>query len=139
MSFETVNSIVYAKSLPFPSMSAGPGTEALSLAVVRTDAFRCFPAGLLPRRFEVTIHAFYNKEEYLSAGKERIMAEATIKIDGMSCQHCVMRVKKAIDGLAGVKSSQVEVGKASVSFDESQIQKKDIENAITKAGYKVVG
>jgi copper chaperone len=67
------------------------------------------------------------------------MAEATIKIDGMSCQHCVMRVKKAIDNLAGIKSSQVETGKATVSFDESQIQKKDIENAITKAGYKVVG
>jgi len=26
------------------------------------------------------------------------MAEITLEIEGMSCKHCVMRVKKAIDG-----------------------------------------
>ena len=67
------------------------------------------------------------------------MIETTIQIEGMSCQHCVMRVKKAVDGLAGVVKYDVEVGQAKVAFDESKIQKKEIENAIVKAGYKIKG
>ncbi len=46
------------------------------------------------------------------------MAEVTIKIEGMSCQHCVMSVKKAVDGLEGVSSSDVSIGSARVVYDE---------------------
>lgn len=67
------------------------------------------------------------------------MENTTINIDGMSCQHCVMRVKKAIEALSGIQNLTIEVGKASVIFDNSKIQKKDIENAIVKAGYKIRG
>ena len=67
------------------------------------------------------------------------MKEVTIKIDGMSCQHCVMRVKKSLEGLAGISNLSVEVGSARMSFDESKIQQADIENAIVKAGYKIKG
>ncbi len=67
------------------------------------------------------------------------MTEAIISIEGMSCQHCVMRVKKAIEGLRGINKADVEVGKAKVTFDESQTGKKEIEEAIVKAGYKVKG
>ena len=66
------------------------------------------------------------------------MAEITIRIDGMSCQHCVMRTKKAIDGLAGVTESDVSVGSATVKFDETKLKKEDIETAVEKAGYKIV-
>jgi len=65
------------------------------------------------------------------------MKEITINIEGMSCQHCVMRVKKAIEGLAGISGLSVEVGTAKVTFDESKIQQADIENAVVKAGYKI--
>lgn len=67
------------------------------------------------------------------------MTEATIVIEGMSCQHCVMRVKKAIEGLKGIIKSDVEIGQAKVTFDESLMQKKEIEEAIVKAGYKIKG
>lgn len=67
------------------------------------------------------------------------MTETTIVIEGMSCQHCVMRVKKAIDGLKGINKSDVEVGLAKVAFDEALIQKKAIEETIVKAGYKIKG
>ena len=66
------------------------------------------------------------------------MTETTIKIEGMSCQHCVMRVKKAIDALSGVSQSDVQVGSAAVQFDESRVKKENITNAIEKAGYKVI-
>ena len=65
------------------------------------------------------------------------MKDITINIDGMSCQHCVMRVKKALEGLVGISGLSVEVGSAKMSFDESKIQQADIENAIVKAGYKI--
>ena len=64
------------------------------------------------------------------------MTKATIRIDGMSCQHCVMRVKRAIEGLAGISDLSVEIGTATVAFDESKIQQADIENAVVRAGYK---
>ncbi|MDA8083786.1 MAG: cation transporter [Nitrospiraceae bacterium] len=67
------------------------------------------------------------------------MANITIQIDGMSCQHCVMRVKKALEGLNGVTGANVTVGQAEVSFDESTIQTGDIKGAITKAGYRIKG
>jgi len=65
------------------------------------------------------------------------MTEATILIDGMTCMHCAMRVKKAIEALAGINSLKVEVGTAEVRYDESLTSKSDIEAAILKAGYKI--
>lgn len=67
------------------------------------------------------------------------MAEITLKIGGMSCQHCVMNIKKAIDGIAGVKSSEVSIGNAKVVYDEPQTNKDEIEKTIQDAGYKVTG
>ncbi|MDI6801796.1 MAG: cation transporter [Thermodesulfovibrionales bacterium] len=66
------------------------------------------------------------------------MAEITLKIEGMSCQHCVMRVKKAIDAVAGITRSDVAVSSATIQFDESKVRKEDIIAAIEKAGYKIV-
>jgi copper chaperone len=66
------------------------------------------------------------------------MAETNLKIDGMSCQHCVMAVKKALDELDGVTSAEVEVGSANVSYDESKTTKEAVENAVINAGYKII-
>ncbi|OPX93115.1 MAG: Copper chaperone CopZ [Syntrophorhabdus sp. PtaB.Bin006] len=66
------------------------------------------------------------------------MAETKIAIGGMSCQHCVMAVKKALGGVPGILETDVQVGSASVKFDDSKVKKEDIENSIEKAGYKVV-
>lgn len=65
------------------------------------------------------------------------MAETTIKIEGMSCQHCVMSVKKAIGGLKGIDRADISVGSAAVKYDESKVKKEEIEAAVEKAGYKV--
>ncbi|MCL4475873.1 MAG: cation transporter [Nitrospirae bacterium] len=65
------------------------------------------------------------------------MADITIKVEGMSCMHCVMRVKKAMESLKGIQSSDVQIGVVRVAFDESAVKKEDIEKAIINAGYKV--
>jgi len=66
------------------------------------------------------------------------MAETTIKIEGMSCQHCVMAVKKALGGIPAILQSNVQIGSAMVKYDESKIKKEDIESKIEEAGYRVV-
>jgi copper chaperone len=66
------------------------------------------------------------------------VSEIVLKIEGMSCQHCVARVKKAIDALSGIQNSEVAVGSAKVVFDESKISKEEIAAAIEKTGYKTL-
>ena len=61
----------------------------------------------------------------------------TIKIDGMSCNHCIMSVKKNLSKL-DLKQFKVEIGSAEVEFDESEVKEKEIIEAIEEAGYKVV-
>lgn len=60
-----------------------------------------------------------------------------IKIDGMSCQHCVMAVKKEIQKLE-IKNLEVKIGEASVEFDEKSLSQDDINKAIVDAGFVVV-
>lgn len=68
---------------------------------------------------------------------EVIMAKTKLAIEGMSYQHCVMAVKKALGGVPGILESDVQVGSAAVKYDESKIKKEDIESTIKKAGYQV--
>ncbi len=57
-------------------------------------------------------------------------------IDNMSCQHCVMAVKKELSKLK-LESFEVEIGSAKISFDETKILYEQIESAIEEAGYKI--
>jgi copper ion binding protein len=65
------------------------------------------------------------------------MADTTIKVEGMSCQHCVMRVTKALQGLSGIQDLDVQIGAVKLRFDEHSLKKEDIVKAIENAGYKV--
>ena len=58
-------------------------------------------------------------------------------IEGMSCGHCVMAVRKELSRLDNVKVDDVQIGKAKVEFDENKIQESRIISAIEEAGYKV--
>ncbi|MEN8264257.1 MAG: cation transporter [Nitrospirota bacterium] len=67
------------------------------------------------------------------------MSKITLNIYGMSCQHCVMSVKKAIDEVEGVSKSDVNVGTATVDYDESKTNSDTISSAVKNAGYKIAG
>jgi copper chaperone CopZ len=65
--------------------------------------------------------------------------QLTLKIDGMVCaEGCVKAVNDALTKVNGVKSKNVELGKAVVEFDAKKTSKANITAAIEKAGYKVV-
>jgi len=59
------------------------------------------------------------------------------KIEGMSCGHCVMAVKKELAKL-NLAETEVEIGSAKVTFNETEVNSSEIENAISKAGYRVI-
>ncbi len=62
----------------------------------------------------------------------------TLKVKGMSCQHCVMSVTKALGQLDGIKNVQVDLAKGEVQFDNTkQMALDEIEKTISDAGYEV--
>ena len=63
---------------------------------------------------------------------------ATVKINGMSCNHCVMAVTKALNGIDGVSNVKVSLEKGEASFDEAKPVDMDvIKERIAKAGFEV--
>ena len=71
--------------------------------------------------------------------KEDIKMATTLKVKGMSCQHCVMSVTKALGQLDGIKNVQVDLAKGEVRFDNTKELAFDkIEKAVTDAGYEVI-
>ena len=62
----------------------------------------------------------------------------TVKVKGMTCQHCVMAVKKALGYLDGVKNIDVDLNKGEVQFENPKgIPGDKIREAIETAGYQV--
>ncbi|TAK64428.1 MAG: copper chaperone [Bacteroidetes bacterium] len=67
------------------------------------------------------------------------MKRQELNIEGMSCNHCVMAVKKALSNVAGITVETVEIGKARVQYDETKVNESQLALAIEEAGYKLVG
>ena len=59
-----------------------------------------------------------------------------VKIEGMMCDHCVARVKSALKSISD-KPVTVTLSDNSAVVDET-LDNKEITEAITKAGYKVI-
>ena len=68
------------------------------------------------------------------------MTKETLKIQGMTCNHCVMRVAKALKAVPGVQDAQVDLQKAEaiVTYDEGKATKDKLGFAVVEAGYKIV-
>jgi copper chaperone len=63
------------------------------------------------------------------------MNQLTLNISGMSCGHCVGRVKNALKRLLGVEVGKVEIGSATLSYDPALTSPVKIAAAVTDAGY----
>ena len=61
--------------------------------------------------------------------------ETIIKVDGMHCQHCAARVKKASESVANVTNAVVDLdgGKATITHENANID--DVINAINATGF----
>ncbi|MDR1082336.1 MAG: copper ion binding protein [Coriobacteriales bacterium] len=68
------------------------------------------------------------------------MSEKTLlKVEGMSCQHCVSAVTNALEALPGVKKVKVslEKGEAKVKH-EAEVTLEAMKAAITEAGFNTL-
>jgi copper chaperone len=66
------------------------------------------------------------------------MKKEEISINGMSCGHCVMAVKRELQKLGNVTVIDVQIGKAIVGYDETKTTRHQIDHAIQTAGYQPV-
>ncbi len=68
------------------------------------------------------------------------MKTVTIGIEGMACEHCSGRVDKALRALNGVSEVEVSLEKKNaVVTGGEEMDLKQLENAVTEAGYEVTG
>jgi copper chaperone len=62
----------------------------------------------------------------------------TINVKGMSCNHCVMAVKKALTALEGVTEAQVDLQKGQATFThDSPVDMGVVRGCLERAGYEV--
>ncbi|HPI37280.1 MAG TPA: heavy-metal-associated domain-containing protein [Ignavibacteriaceae bacterium] len=65
------------------------------------------------------------------------MKKLRLKIEGMTCNHCVMHVKKELEKMTGVNVKEVKIGSAEIEFDENLVSAGDFSLVIEEAGYKL--
>lgn len=64
----------------------------------------------------------------------------SIKIKGMSCQHCVMAVTRALGALEGIQNVKVDLKTGVATYEEVKtVDKALVVAAVKKAGYDIVG
>jgi copper chaperone CopZ len=66
------------------------------------------------------------------------MKTVELKIEGMSCGHCVMAVRRELGKLTGVEINDVQIGSARVSLDEKEVPFGQLNQAVERAGYRVL-
>ena len=65
------------------------------------------------------------------------MASIQLTITGMHCEHCPMKVEKALKGVKGVYGVSVDLdaGSAEVDFDDKRANPEDLTGAVEAIGY----
>lgn len=64
--------------------------------------------------------------------------KTVLKIEGMSCAHCVKHVKEALETTAGVKTAEVSLENKSASAEhENSVSFDTLKAAVEEAGYEV--
>lgn len=65
------------------------------------------------------------------------MTKTTLKIDGMTCGHCVAAVTRALEGADGVATAKVDLqaGRAVVEYDEARTAPGVLVSVVMDEGY----
>lgn len=66
------------------------------------------------------------------------MTKLTLKVEGMSCGHCVNSVEKALKEMGAAGKVDLEAKEVEIEYDESAINQNAIKEAIEEQGYDVV-
>ena len=63
------------------------------------------------------------------------MQKIHLTIEGMSCGHCVARVRRVLEETQGVRVTAVQVGSAEAEIDPDRIDSVTVAQAVSDAGY----
>jgi copper chaperone len=65
------------------------------------------------------------------------MANVKLRVTGMTCGHCQMKVEQALKAVGGVYSAVVDLrdGEAEIDFDDDAITTSQLITAVERAGY----
>jgi copper chaperone len=63
--------------------------------------------------------------------------ESIFIVEGMSCGHCVMAVKKELNKF-NITDAEVEIGKITLDIDKYNTNSEKVIEAVENAGYKVI-
>lgn len=66
------------------------------------------------------------------------MQQATLKVEGMSCNHCVNSIEKALTQLGAEGKVNLAAKSVTVDYDASKLSLETIKEAIEDQGYDVV-
>ena len=67
-----------------------------------------------------------------------MMDKTHLKIEGMTCQHCVSHVTEALEGVPGVAAAKVNLKKGEAVVKSEATSLEALSAAVAAAGYKVV-
>ena len=63
------------------------------------------------------------------------MQKIHLTIEGMSCGHCVGRVRRTLESIEGVQVTSVLIGSADVEIDPERTSPDVLTRAVSEAGY----
>lgn len=67
------------------------------------------------------------------------MVKTSIKVAGMTCQHCVNSVTEEVTRIDGVSSVTIDLATGTVDIESaSELSSAELESAVEEAGYEVV-
>jgi copper chaperone len=66
------------------------------------------------------------------------MMKKTLKVEGMSCNHCVTHVKNALTEIPGVEMVEVSLSDKSAVVTGAALDDAAMKAAVAEAGYEVV-
>ena len=78
------------------------------------------------------------KVNIVDSSKEEVKMVTVIKVEGMMCPHCKARVESVCKEIVGVSDAVVDLQEKQVTVT-GNASVEDLKEAITAAGYEVIG
>ena len=68
------------------------------------------------------------------------MANQTLNVEGMTCDHCVQTIKEAVNNLVGISRVEVDLEnkQVAVEYDKALLKLDSITDKIVEIGFEVI-